>query len=150
MTPPKNVKEVQSLKGRVATLNRFASKVTNKCLPFYKTLKRAFERIDECRKAFEKLKAYLASSPLLSPSKPGEELSLYLAVSPMAINSALIREEDRIQLPIYYTSRVLRGVKGRYPLMEKLAFPLVTTARKLRPYFQAHTITKGNEQSRDC
>ena len=144
MTPPKNVKEVQSLKGRVATLNRFVSKVTNKCLPFYKTLKRAFEWTDECRKAFEKLKAYLASSPLLNPSKPDEELSLYLAVSPMAVNSALIREEDRIQLPIYYTSRVLRGVKGMYPLMEKLAFALVTAARKLRPYFEAHTITKGN------
>ena len=33
MEPPKNVKEVQSLTGRVATLNRFVSKVTgNVCL----------------------------------------------------------------------------------------------------------------------
>ena len=150
MTPPKNVKDVQSLKGRVATLNMFVSKVTNKCLLFYKTLKKAFKWTDECRKVFEKLKAYLASLPLLSLSKPGEELSLYLAVSPMVVNSALIREEDHIQLPIYYTSQVLRGVKGRYPFMEKLAFALVTIARKFRPYFQAHTITKGNEQSRDC
>ena len=30
--PPKNIKEVQSLTGRVATLNRFVSKDTDKCL----------------------------------------------------------------------------------------------------------------------
>ena len=34
MEPPKNIKEVQSLIGRIASLNRFVSKTTNKCLPF--------------------------------------------------------------------------------------------------------------------
>lgn len=63
-----------------------------------------------------------------------------MAVSPTAVSLALIREEDCIQLPIYYTNRALRGVKGRYPLVEKLAFALIMTAQKLRPYFQAHTI----------
>ena len=36
------VKEVQSLTGKVAALNRFVSRVTNKCLPFFKVLKKAF------------------------------------------------------------------------------------------------------------
>ena len=34
MESPKNIKEVQSLIGRIASLNRFVSKTTNKCLPF--------------------------------------------------------------------------------------------------------------------
>ena len=42
MTSPKTVKEVQRLTRRVAALNRFVSKATNKCLPFFKTLKQAF------------------------------------------------------------------------------------------------------------
>jgi hypothetical protein len=42
MSPLKTVKEVQSLIGRVAALNRFVSRVTDKCLPFFKTLKKAF------------------------------------------------------------------------------------------------------------
>ena len=42
MSSSKTIKEVQSLIGRVATLNRFVSKATDKCLPFFKTLKRAF------------------------------------------------------------------------------------------------------------
>uniref|UniRef100_A0A2N9GZZ4 Uncharacterized protein n=1 Tax=Fagus sylvatica TaxID=28930 RepID=A0A2N9GZZ4_FAGSY len=93
-----------------------------------------------CQQAFEELKRYLTEPPLLSPSKQGEELYLYLAVSLTAVSSALIREEERRQLPVYYTSRALRGAEERYPPMEKLAFTLVTAARKLRPYFQAHTI----------
>ena len=39
MVSPKTVKEVQRLTGRVATLNRFVSKATNKCLSFFKILK---------------------------------------------------------------------------------------------------------------
>ena len=48
MKPPQNVKEVQSLIGRVAALNMFVSKATNKCLPFFKVLKKAFEWTDDC------------------------------------------------------------------------------------------------------
>ena len=42
MASPRTVKEVQKLTGRIATLNRFVSKVTDKCFPFFKTLKQAF------------------------------------------------------------------------------------------------------------
>ena len=104
MEPPRNIKEVQSLTGRVAALNRFVSKATNKCLPFFKVLKKAFEWTDECQKAFQDLKTYLTTAPLLSPSIPGEELYLYLVVSPYAVSSSLIREEGKIQKPVYYTS----------------------------------------------
>ena len=39
MMSPKTIKEVQKLTGRIAALNKFVSKATNKCLPFFKTLK---------------------------------------------------------------------------------------------------------------
>ena len=60
--------------------------------------------MDECQKAFQDLKAYLATTPLLSPSVLGEELYLYLVVSLHAVSSALIREEGEIQKLVYYTS----------------------------------------------
>ena len=68
MKPPKNVKEVQSLNEKVAALNRFVSRATDKCLPFFCTLKKSFEWTDKCQQAFEELKAYLSAPPLLSPS----------------------------------------------------------------------------------
>ena len=83
------------------------------------------------------MKAYLSTPPLLSPSQLGEELFLYLAVSPVVVSAALIREEERVQKPVYYASRVLHGAKERYSPIEKLAFALVTAARKLKPYFQS-------------
>ena len=104
MTPPRNVKEVQSLNNKVAALNRFMLRATDKCLPFFRTLKKSFEWTAECQQAFEDLKAYFSSPPLLSPSKPREELFVYLAVSSAIVNAALVREEDRVQKPIYYTS----------------------------------------------
>ena len=90
--PPQNIKEVQSLTGRVAAFNRFVSKAINKCLPFFKVLKKPFEWTNECQRAFQDLKTYLITAPLLSLSVMGEELFLYLAVTLHAVSSALIRE----------------------------------------------------------
>jgi len=104
LAPPKTVKEVQSLNGEIATLNRFVSRATDKCLPFFRILKKSFEWLDECQQAFENLKVYLSSLPLLSPSRPGEELYLYLAVSQAAASAALVREENGSQRPVYFTS----------------------------------------------
>ena len=94
LAPPKTVKDVQSLNGKIATLNKFVSRATDKCLPFFRTLKRSFEWTYECQQTFENLKVYISSPLLLSPSKPGEELYLYLAVSQVAVSAALVREED--------------------------------------------------------
>ena len=47
MVPLKNIKEVQSLNGRVAALNHFFSKVMDKCLPFFKVLRKAFKWTNE-------------------------------------------------------------------------------------------------------
>ena len=90
---PKTIKEVQSLNNKITALNRFVSKAKDKCLPFFHTLRKSFKWMDECQKAFEELKKYLSSLPLLSLSKPREELYLYLVISQVAISVAFVREE---------------------------------------------------------
>ena len=82
----------------------FVSKATNKCLPFFKTLKKAFAWTKECEIAFQELKHYLSNPPISSLSKEGEDLFLYLVVSVTVVSAALIREENRVQLPVYYVS----------------------------------------------
>ena len=106
MTSPKTVKEVQKLTRRIAALNRFVSKATDKCLPFFKTLKQAFAWIDKCEAVFQELKWYLSNPPLLNPSKEGENLYLYLAVSAKVVSAALIRKKERKKLSVYYVSVV--------------------------------------------
>ena len=105
MVSPKTVKEVQRLMGQVAALNRFLLKATDKCLPFFKILKQAFQWMDKCEVAFQSLKEYLAKPLLLSLLVEEEDLFLYLAVSQTAISFTLIPKESKIQRPVYYTSQ---------------------------------------------
>ena len=93
------------------------------------------------------LKTYLSSPPVLVSPSEGELLTLYLAILDFSTSAALVRERDGIQQPIYYYSRARRGAEERYPKMEKLILALVTTAKRLRPYFQAHTIEVPTEHS---
>ena len=145
MMPPSNIKDIQRLTGRIAVLSRFVSKTNDKCQPFFQVLKKAFQWDAHCKEAFTTLKTYMSSPPVLVSPSEGELLTLYLAVSDFLTSAALVRERDRVQQPVYYCSRVLREAEERYPKMEKLILALITTSRKLRPYFQAHTIEVPTE-----
>ena len=140
MASPKTIKEVQKLKGRIAAINRFVSRATDKCLPFFKTLKQAFVWTNECEAAFQELKRYLSHPPFLSLSTKGESLQLYLAMSATAVSVALIREEDKKQLLVYYVSQAFQGVEFGYLKIKKIAFALIMASCKLRQYFQASPI----------
>ena len=86
------------------------------------------------------MKRYLSNPPLLSPSKEGEDLFQYLAISAIVVSTALIREEQRVQCLVYHISQAFQGAKARYLQMEKIRFSLVVAFRKLRLYFQANLI----------
>ena len=145
MPPPSNIKEVQRLTGRIVALSRFVSKANDKCQPFLRVLKKDFQWDAHYEETFTALKTYLSSPLILVSPSEGELLTLYLAVSDFSTSSILVRDKDRLQHPVYYCSRALRGAEERYPKMEKLILALVTAARKLRPYFQAHTIEISTE-----
>ena len=45
----KTVKEVQCLNGKITTRNKYVSRATDKCLPFFHILKRLFKWMDKCQ-----------------------------------------------------------------------------------------------------
>ncbi|CAL8112841.1 unnamed protein product [Prunus armeniaca] len=144
MEMPKTQKDIQSLTGRVATLTRFISKATDKCVPFFKALKGGKQHIAwtaECDKAFQDLKNYMSRASLLSKPLPGKVLFLYLSVSSNTVRSVLIRKLEKAELPIFYVSKALQNAEIWYPYLEQLALALIVSARRLHPYFQAHEIT---------
>jgi hypothetical protein len=65
----------------------------------------------------------------------------------MVVSTAIIVEwvEEghiyKVQWPIYYISEVLLDSKARYPHVQKLFYALLITSRKLRHYFDEHTVT---------
>ena len=82
----------------------------------------------------------MSNPPLLSLSKEGENLYLYLAVLATAVSATLIQEKNKTQLSIYYVSQAFQGAEAKYPRIEKIAFTLIVASRKLRPYFQVNPI----------
>jgi hypothetical protein len=119
MGPPRCIKDVQKLTGCMAALNRFISRLGEKGLPFFKLLKKTgkFEWTEEAKEAFESLKSYLTSSPILTPPKNQEDMMLYIAATSMMVNTAIVmeREEEgrvyKVHRPVYYISEVLSDSK---------------------------------------
>ena len=98
MISPRTLKDVQKLTGCLASLNRFIAKSTDRCLPFFKALKKGkgIEWSEDCERAFQSLKEYLGKVPLLSKPIARETLHMYLSVSEAATSSVLVRQEDKI------------------------------------------------------
>ena len=145
MQPPRTQKEVRKQAGFPAALRRFVSKLVERCLPFFELLKgaknlKSVEWDPDCHRALEEIKAYLSRPPILTKAFPGEPLYLYLSAGPLVVWVALIREESGQQKSVYYVSQVSKDAETRYPNLEKFAFALITTSRKLRHYFQGREI----------
>ena len=81
---PRNPKEVQKLTGMAAALNRFISRSTNRCRPFFLLINKwkGFEWTEECATAFQQLKDYLPRPPIMSSPEPNEVLSQMKSFSP--------------------------------------------------------------------
>ena len=107
--PPRNLKEVQRLTRMTAALNKFISRSAKRCRPFFQLLHRwkDFSWSEECDKAFEELKAYLAHPSILSKPEKEEVLHAYVIVAHYAVILVLIRVHDGIQKPVYYVSKSL-------------------------------------------
>ncbi|XP_074347173.1 uncharacterized protein LOC141686005 [Apium graveolens] len=121
MKSPTSVKQVQSLTGRIAVLNRFVSKSSDRCKEFCKAIKVAgkdFVWTPEYEEAFRRIKEQ-QGNPLIA---------------------VVVREEDAQQSPLYYVSKRLHDAETHYTSMEKLVYSLILASRKLRPYFQAYRI----------
>jgi hypothetical protein len=118
---PRYVKDVQKLTGCMVALNRFIYRLGKKGLPFFKLLKRTgkFEWKEEANDTFEKLKAYLTTSPVLTPPKKHEDMMLYIIATNMVVSAAIVveREEEgrvyKVQRPVYYINKVLSDLKIR-------------------------------------
>ncbi|GJZ32093.1 reverse transcriptase domain-containing protein, partial [Tanacetum coccineum] len=115
---PKTLKEVQSLNGKLASL------------------KRAFRNMKQC----------IAELPIVTAPKPKEELIVYLYAIREAVSSVLLTERESQKMPVYFINRALQAPEVNYSSMEKLVLALVHASRRLRRYFQAHSIAFITDQ----
>jgi hypothetical protein len=116
MRSPVTIKEVQQLTGRLVALSRFLSCAGDKAFSFFASIKKKenFTWTPECEDAFNKVKAFLASLPVLHRPAVGAILFLYLSISANAMSSVLVQDSDTGEKPIYFVSKVFRGAELRY------------------------------------
>lgn len=139
MSPPKIIKEVQCLNGRINALRWFISKIVEKCKPFFQLLKIASKgRVTwtmKCNRFFEDMKRHLALLPQLASPRLGEELLLYVATSEEAVSVVLVCERDQEQIPIYYHSKRLQGPKLCYLPIEKIVYAIIHVYQPFHAFF---------------
>jgi hypothetical protein len=94
MRPPARLKDVQRLTGSLAALSRFISRLAERALSFFKLMRGSgpFTWTEEAERAFQEMKQYLTSLPVLVAPDPGETLFLYLAATAEVISMVLVTE----------------------------------------------------------
>jgi hypothetical protein len=85
-----------------------------------------------CQNAFEDIKIYLSSPPILSAPVKGKPRILYTAAMPTSLGALLAQNsETGKEVALYYLSRTLLGAECNYPDIEKISLALVFAAQKL-------------------
>ncbi|KAA3464958.1 RNA-directed DNA polymerase (Reverse transcriptase), Ribonuclease H [Gossypium australe] len=107
-----------------------------KCDPIFLLLKKHNQGVwdEECQRAFDKVKLYLSTAPVLSPPNPNRLSILYLSVFNNSMGCS-----GRKEKAIYYLSKNFTKCEMRYSSIEKLCCTLIWRTRKLRQYMLYHT-----------
>ncbi|XP_047313953.1 uncharacterized protein LOC124917607 [Impatiens glandulifera] len=143
MPTPRNEREVRGFLGKIQYISLFISKLTSTCDPLFKLLKKdqRFIWSDACQHAFDKVKAYLQSPPILMSPRPGVPLILYLTVTESSMGSMLAQEnENKEEVAVYYLSKRMTSYELNYSSVEKVCWALAWVTKRLRHYMQAHPI----------
>ena len=134
---------MHNLAGRVTTLGRFISKSGERALPFFKLMKKKgpFEWTPEADQAFQDLKRYLTSPPVMVAPRPHEPLVLYLAATPYTASAALVAVREGHQakgacaVPRLQQTRrkTRRASQGSHQQRQRIRLSMTTPPNPRRP-----------------
>ena len=84
--------------------------------------------------AFDEIKEYMKSPPVLVPSQHGKPFKLYVSADRHIIGLVLMQELEGKKQVILYLSKRLLDLETRYSLVEKLCLCLYFSCTKLQHY----------------
>ena len=91
MLVPNTKREIRGFLGKLQYINRFITRLIDICESIFHHLRKNQPIVwnDDCQQAFERIKEYLLSPPVLMPPILGHPLFLYLSISYMALGCTL-------------------------------------------------------------
>ncbi|RVX01675.1 Retrovirus-related Pol polyprotein from transposon 17.6 [Vitis vinifera] len=143
MPAPRTEREVRGFLGRLQYISRFIARLTDICEPIFRLLRKSQPTVwdDQCQRAFERIREYLLSPPVLAPPTPGRPLLLYLSVSDVALGCMLAQLDDSGKdRAIYYLSKRMLDYETRYVMIERYCLALVWATRRLRHYMTEYSV----------
>jgi hypothetical protein len=119
-------KDLQKFLGKVNYLRRFICNLSGKVNAFTPLL-RLKNDIDftwgaKQQEAFDEIKSYLTSPPVLQAPKSGIPFKLYVAAEKDVIGGVLTQETEGKEYIVAYESRRLLDAKTRYTFIEKFVY----------------------------
>ncbi|GKB13106.1 reverse transcriptase domain-containing protein [Tanacetum coccineum] len=116
-----------------------------KIVTFFQNLEKLHKKSDfqwtpEAEEAFKQMKKLIAKLPTLTAPKGSEEFTYTWLEAKEAISAVLMTDREGRQIPVYFVRRTLRGPEVNYTPMEKLVLALLSASKRLKRYFQAHTV----------
>ncbi|RVW43739.1 Transposon Ty3-I Gag-Pol polyprotein [Vitis vinifera] len=127
MPAPRTEREVRGFLGRLQYISRFIARLTDICEPIFRLLRKSQPTVwdDQCQRAFERIREYLLSPPVLAPPTPGRPLLLYLSVSDVALGCMLAQlDASGKDRAIYYLSKRMLDYETRYVMIERYCLAL--------------------------
>ncbi|RVW53020.1 Retrovirus-related Pol polyprotein from transposon 17.6 [Vitis vinifera] len=143
MPAPRTEREVRGFLGRLQYISRFIARLTDICEPIFRLLRKSQPTVwdDQCQRAFERIREYLLSPPVLATPTPGRPLLLYLSVSDVALGCMLAQLDDSGKdRAIYYLSKRMLDYETRYVTIERYYLALVWATRRLRHYMTEYSV----------
>jgi hypothetical protein len=143
MQPPKCKNDMQKILGKLNYLRRFVSNLSGKISAFAPILRlkneAEFTWGAEQQRAFDDIKKYLSSPPVMKAPMAGIPFRLYIAAEDSMIRVVLTQVTNGKEHVITYLSRRLIDAETRYSFIKKLCLSLFYACSKLRHYLLSST-----------
>ena len=96
MHPPKNLKELRGLQGRLAYIRRFITNLLGRCQPLTRLMKKGVSFVwdQSCQEAYEDIKRYLTKPPVLVAPTSGKPFLLYVKAMDHSLGALLPQKDD--------------------------------------------------------
>ena len=143
MPASRTEREIRGFLGILQYISRFITRLTDICELIFLFLRKSQPTTwdDQRQCAFERIREYMLSPPVLVPLTPSHPLLLYRLVSDIALGCMLAQlDNSGKERAIYYLSKRMLDYETRYVMIECYCLALVWVTRRLRHYMTEYSV----------
>ncbi|CAB0039129.1 unnamed protein product [Trichogramma brassicae] len=140
MTAPKTLKQLRRFLGMASWYRKFLENFATIADPLNRLLKKNTKYIwgEEQQAAFERIKALIASAPMLSRPSFEHEFVVQTDASDSGLGAVLTQTIDGEEKVLCFASRTLNKAERNYSVTERECLAVLWAIQKFRPYVEGY------------